>query len=161
MIHALLMLLAVGPWVVEIPIEGLNGKNAGDLEARILKHFRTLKDDSGNPYALAVEVADGRAKITVMCAAPFRLDDLAPIENAAMADRTVLEWDKDDLDALGILKIDVLALGMLSCIAKGFALIKSHYGKAYDLATIPKEDPAVYDMLCQADSIGLNLASPL
>ncbi len=84
-----------------------------------------------------------------------RLDELAPIENAAMAGRTVLEWNKDDLDALGILKIDVLALGMLSCIAKGFAMIKSHYGKSYDLATIPKEDPAVYDMLCQADSIGV------
>ena len=84
-----------------------------------------------------------------------RLDEVAPIENAAMAGRTVLEWNKDDLDALGILKIDVLALGMLSCIAKGFALLRSHYAKSYDLATIPKEDPAVYDMLCQADSVGV------
>lgn len=84
-----------------------------------------------------------------------RLDELAPIENAAMAERTVLEWDKDDLDALGILKIDVLGLGMLSCIRKCFALIRNHYGKAYTLATVPAEDPAVYDMLCVADSIGV------
>jgi error-prone DNA polymerase len=83
------------------------------------------------------------------------LCEMVPIENAAMADRTVIEWDKDDLDALGILKIDVLSLGMLTCIRKGFDLIRRHYGKDYDLATIPAEDPAVYDMLCRADSIGV------
>jgi error-prone DNA polymerase len=70
------------------------------------------------------------------------LCEMVPIENAAMADRTVIEWDKDDLDALGILKIDVLSLGMLTCIRKGFDLIRRHYGKDYDLATIPAEDPA-------------------
>ncbi|MGH6894786.1 MAG: error-prone DNA polymerase [Dongiaceae bacterium] len=83
------------------------------------------------------------------------LAELVPIENAAMEDRTVIEWDKDDLDALGILKVDVLALGMLTCIAKGFALIARHYGRALDLASVPPEDPAVYDMLCDADSIGV------
>src|SRR3546814_12816739 len=72
-----------------------------------------------------------------------------------MPDRTMVEWDKDDLDALGILKVDVLALGMLTCLAKGFALLKRHYGRDLDLATVPAEDPAVYDMLCQADSIGV------
>jgi error-prone DNA polymerase len=72
-----------------------------------------------------------------------------------MADRTFIEWDKDDIDALGILKIDVLALGMLTCIRKAFALIERHYGKSYGLATIPDEDAAVYDMLCRADSIGV------
>ena len=56
---------------------------------------------------------------------------MVPVENAAMEDRTVVEWDKDDLDALGILKIDVLALGMLSCLRKGFALIQRHYGQSY------------------------------
>ena len=71
-----------------------------------------------------------------------------------MADRTVIEWDKDDLDALGILKIDILALGMLTCIRKGFDLIRKHYGKDYALA-MPAEDPKVYDMLCRADSIGV------
>jgi error-prone DNA polymerase len=84
-----------------------------------------------------------------------RLDEMVPIENAAMADRTVIEWDKDDIDALGILKVDVLALGMLTCLAKGFALLRRHYGLAYDTATVPAEDPAVYDMLCRADSIGV------
>ena len=83
------------------------------------------------------------------------LTDLVPIENAAMEDRTVVEWDKDDLDALGILKIDVLALGMLTCIRKGFDLLATHYGKRYDLATIPAEDVATYDMICQADTVGV------
>jgi error-prone DNA polymerase len=84
-----------------------------------------------------------------------RLDEVVPIENAAMENRTVVEWDKDDLDALGILKIDVLGLGMLTCIRKGFELLGTHYGKHYDLATVPAEDPTVYDMLCKADSIGV------
>jgi error-prone DNA polymerase len=83
------------------------------------------------------------------------LSELVPIENAAMEDRTVIEWDKDDLDALGILKIDVLALGMLTCIRKAFALIDRHYGRQFELATVPAEDPAVYEMLSQADSLGV------
>ena len=83
------------------------------------------------------------------------LSEICPIENATMEERTVIQWDKDDLDALGILKIDVLALGMLTCIAKGFELIERECGRRYDLATLPREDPAVYDMLCQADSIGV------
>ena len=83
------------------------------------------------------------------------LSEVVPICNAAMADRTNVEWDKDDLDALGILKIDVLGLGMLTCIRKGFELIARHHRKRFDLATVPAEDPAVYDMLCQADSIGV------
>jgi error-prone DNA polymerase len=83
------------------------------------------------------------------------LSELVPIENAAMEDRTVIEWDKDDLDRLGILKIDVLALGMLTCIRKAFALIDEHYGRRLDLATVPPEEPAVYDMLCRADSLGV------
>ncbi len=83
------------------------------------------------------------------------LEELIPIGNAAMDDRTFVEWDKDDLDALGILKIDVLALGMLTCIAKAFALLKCHYGLDYTLATLPAEDPAVYAMLQRADSVGV------
>ena len=84
-----------------------------------------------------------------------RLDELCPIENAAMDDRTVIEWDKDDIDALGILKVDVLALGMLTCIRKAFDLIASHLGTRYTLATLPPECPEVYDMLCEADSLGV------
>ncbi|MEO0370581.1 MAG: error-prone DNA polymerase [Pseudomonadota bacterium] len=84
-----------------------------------------------------------------------RLDELVPIENATMEGRTVICWDKDDIDALGILKVDVLALGMLTCIRKGFALLQQHHGLDYTLASLPAEDPAVYDMLCKADSVGV------
>ncbi len=84
-----------------------------------------------------------------------RLDEVVPIENAAMEDRTVIEWDKDDLDALGLLKVDVLALGMLTCLAKGFALIKQHYGRDLDLAAVPQDDPVVYEMISRADTIGV------
>jgi error-prone DNA polymerase len=84
-----------------------------------------------------------------------RLDEVMPIGNAAMDDRTFVEWDKDDLDALGILKIDVLGLGMLSCIRKALDLVERHYGEQQTLATIPPEDPAVYRMLCRADSLGV------
>jgi error-prone DNA polymerase len=83
------------------------------------------------------------------------LSEVVPIGNAAMEDRTVIEWDKDDLDALGLLKVDVLGLGMLTCIRKSFALLKAHYGKDVTLGTVPRDDPAVYDMLCRADSIGV------
>jgi DNA polymerase III alpha subunit len=84
-----------------------------------------------------------------------RLDELVPIENATMEDRTVICWDKDDIDALGILKVDVLALGMLSCIRKAFDLIRLHHRQEWTLATLPPEDPATYDMLCRADSLGV------
>jgi DNA-directed DNA polymerase III PolC len=84
-----------------------------------------------------------------------RLDELVPIENASMEDRTVICWDKDDIDALGILKVDVLALGMLTCIRKAFTLLKQHHQADYTLATLPPEDPAVYDMLCTSDSLGV------
>ncbi|HJS33399.1 MAG TPA: error-prone DNA polymerase [Alphaproteobacteria bacterium] len=84
-----------------------------------------------------------------------RLDEVVPIANAAMEDRTFIEWDKDDLDALGILKIDVLALGMLTCIRKCFDLLRKHHRRDLDLATAPAEDPAVYEMLGRADSIGV------
>ena len=83
-----------------------------------------------------------------------RLDELIPIQNAAMEDRTVVEWDKDDLDALGIYKIDVLALGMLTALRKSFELIKKHYDKECGL-DVPDGDKEVYGMLCKADSIGV------
>ena len=84
-----------------------------------------------------------------------RLDETVPIHNAAMDDRTFIEWDKDDIDALGLMKVDVLALGMLTCIRKAFTLIETHIGKQYQLHTIPEDQPDVYDMLCAGDSIGV------
>ncbi|HEY9359212.1 MAG TPA: error-prone DNA polymerase, partial [Xanthobacteraceae bacterium] len=98
-----------------------------------------------------------------------RLDEVVPIGNGAMEDRTFVEWDKDDLDALGILKVDVLGLGMLTCLRKAFELTEKHYGLSFrsfregqetgqgyfTLATLPKEDPAVYRMLQRADSLGV------
>ncbi|MGA9524401.1 MAG: error-prone DNA polymerase [Myxococcaceae bacterium] len=83
------------------------------------------------------------------------LVDIAPVENAAMKDRTVVQWDKDDLAALNILKVDLLALGMLTAISKCLQLIRKHRGVELTLATIPPEDPRVYDMLCEADAIGV------
>ncbi len=84
-----------------------------------------------------------------------RLDELVPIQNASMADRTVIEWDKDDLDTLHILKVDVLALGMLTCLKKCLDLLRGHYSRDLALATLPAEDPSVYRMLQRADSLGL------
>ncbi len=83
-----------------------------------------------------------------------RLDDLVPIEPAAMADRQIIEWDKDDIDALRFMKVDVLALGMLTCMRKGLDLIVEHKGIALDLATIPAEDPRTYAMIRKADTLG-------
>ena len=84
-----------------------------------------------------------------------RLDEMVPIMNAAMEDRTHVEWDKDDLDALHMLKVDVLALGMLTCIRRAFDFIETRYGKRWTLATLPKEESAVYRMLGRADTIGV------
>jgi len=89
-----------------------------------------------------------------------RLDELVPIENAAMPERTVIEWDKDDLDALGLLKVDVLALGMLTAIRRTFHLVNEFGGSSaaagdLELASIPSEDQAVYDMICRADTVGV------
>ena len=83
------------------------------------------------------------------------LDTVVPIENAAMENRTVIEWDKDDLDALGILKVDVLALGMLTCIRKAFSLIEYHHNRKFTLSNVPQGDQQTYDMLCKGDSIGV------
>jgi len=83
------------------------------------------------------------------------LDEVVPIANAAMEDRTMVEWDKDDLDALKILKVDVLSLGMLTCLQKSFALLKDHYGRDMGLARIPREDGETYGMIQKADTVGV------
>ena len=84
-----------------------------------------------------------------------RLDELVPIEPAAMADRQVIEWDKDDIDVLKFMKVDVLALGMLSCMKRSFDLLKTHKEIDLDLATIPAEDPRTYAMIRKADTLGV------
>lgn len=83
------------------------------------------------------------------------LEELVPIENATMPERTVIQWDKDDLDVLGLLKVDVLGLGMLSAIQRAFALVHSCRGRQWTLATVPAEDPVVYGMISRADTVGV------
>lgn len=117
-------------------------------DTRLRQTMQLVREIEGFPRHLSQHV--GGFVIT-----EGRLDELAPIENASMEGRTVICWDKDDIDALGILKVDVLALGMLSCIRKAFSLLNQHHGLDYTLATLPQEDSNVYDMLCEADSIGV------
>ena len=83
------------------------------------------------------------------------LEEIVPIGNGAMKERTFVEWDKDDLEALGLMKVDVLGLGMLTCIRKAFELLAQHKGLHLTLASVPQEDPKVYDMLCRADTVGV------
>ena len=84
-----------------------------------------------------------------------QLSQLVPIENAAMPERTIIQWDKDDLDALGLLKVDVLALGMLSAIRRALDLVSAKRGHPFAMSDIPSEDPAVYDMIGHADTVGV------
>ncbi|MBE9583342.1 error-prone DNA polymerase [Mucilaginibacter sp. JRF] len=84
-----------------------------------------------------------------------KLSDLCPVMNARMAERTQVEWNKDDLEDLGILKVDVLGLGMLTMIRKAFDLVLQHHGRKLTLANVPQDDPLVYEMICQADTIGV------
>ncbi|MBA3325638.1 MAG: error-prone DNA polymerase, partial [Rhodobacteraceae bacterium] len=131
-----------------LPVERLAELGLDAADPRLKLTLQMVDEIIGFPRHLSQHV--GGFVIT-----EGRLDELAPVENAAMEDRTVIPWDKDDIDALGILKVDVLALGMLTCIRKAFDLIAAHHGTRYTLATLPPEDPAVYDMLCKADSLGV------
>jgi len=83
------------------------------------------------------------------------LTETVPIGNGAMPERTFIEWDKDDIDELRILKVDVLALGMLTCIRKCLDLLEDHHDRRLTLATVPREDPTVYKMLQKGDSLGV------
>lgn len=122
------------------------GLDPGDH--RLMQTIRLIGEIIGFPRHLSQHV--GGFVIT-----RGRLDELAPIENAAMEDRTVICWDKDDIDALGILKVDVLGLGMLSCIRKAFELMQSHENISHSIETVPQGDDSTYDMLCKADAIGV------
>ena len=117
-------------------------------DRRLSQTLRLIEEIQGFPRHLSQHV--GGFIIT-----EGRLDELVPIENATMEDRTVICWDKDDIDTLGILKVDILALGMLTCIRKAFDLVDKHHDQRLDLASLPPEDPATYDMLCRADSLGV------
>jgi error-prone DNA polymerase len=127
-------------------------------------HIRQAGLDPSNPaiqqaVALADELIGFPRHLSqhvggfVLTRAP--LDETVPIGNAAMDDRTFIEWDKDDIDTLGLMKVDVLALGMLSCVRRGLDFLKLHYGLDYSLATLPQDDPAIYQMLSRADSVGV------
>ncbi len=87
--------------------------------------------------------------------AQSKLSRLVPVERASMEDRTVVQWDKDDLDAVGLLKIDILALGMLSAIRRALALVADRRGRPFGLADVPHEDRATYEMICEADTVGV------
>lgn len=122
------------------------GLNPGDIHLR--KVLQLTREFMGFPRQLGQHT--GGFVIT-----NGKLSDLVPIMNARMEDRTCIEWNKDDIDALGFMKIDVLALGMLTCIRKAFDLAKEHYGLNLTLANIPQDDAAVYEMICHADTIGV------
>ncbi|MDD9719807.1 error-prone DNA polymerase [Sulfitobacter sp. PR48] len=117
-------------------------------DRRLAQTIRLIREIIGFPRHLSQHV--GGFVIT-----KGRLDELAPIENAAMEDRTIIEWDKDDIDTLNILKVDVLGLGMLSCIRKAFDLMRDHEGHDLNIDAVPQEDTATYDMLCLADAVGV------
>ena len=122
------------------------GLNPGDMH--LLKVLQLTKEYMGFPRQLGQHT--GGFVIT-----RDKLSNLVPIMNARMQDRTCIEWNKDDIDALGFMKIDVLALGMLTCIRKAFDLAKAYYDLDLTLANIPQDDPAVYEMICHADTIGV------
>ncbi|MDY6828461.1 MAG: error-prone DNA polymerase [Pseudomonadota bacterium] len=115
---------------------------------RIVRLLQLMEELRGFPRHLSQHVGG-------FVIAAEHLDHLVPTENAAMAGRTVIEWDKDDLEALGLLKVDVLALGMLSAVRKALELVSREQGKPFAMQDVPPEDPAVYRMLQQGDSIGV------
>jgi len=120
-----------------------------DPEAPTVRRVVTLaRELHGFPRHLSQHVGG-----FVICDAP--LSTLVPVENAAMPERTIIQWDKDDLDAMGLLKVDCLALGMLTCLRKCFDLIEPLRGRRWKLETLPKEDPATYAMIQKADTIGV------
>jgi error-prone DNA polymerase len=152
--------LGLSPDTVGVMADTVWGSGGSGIN---LKHVKDAGLDAGDPrLALALELS------ATLCGFPRHLSqhvggfvlteglltELVPIQNAAMEDRTVIEWDKDDLDALKIYKVDVLALGMLTALRKSFALIKQHYDEEHDLG-MPPEDPEVYEMLSRADSVGV------
>lgn len=135
-----------GSWGEDLGHAGQAGLPKGDK--RLAMTIRLAEQMIGMPRHLSQHVGG-----FILTEGP--LTETVPIGNGAMPDRSFIEWDKDDIDALGILKVDILALGMLTCIRKSFDMISAHYGRDLSLATIPAEDKAVYDMLSKGDSVGV------
>ena len=145
-----------GSWGSELPVDRAReaGLDASDPHLRLV--LRLANQLIGMPRHLSQHVGG-----FVLTERP--LTEIVPIGHGAMPDRSFIEWDKDDIDALGIFKVDVLALGMLTCIAKCFALVEAHHGERYELASVPVEDRLpdlpgnrpTYDMLCAGDSLGV------
>jgi error-prone DNA polymerase len=152
---------------------GLSEDMTAGLAGAVWGYSREGVDES-HAAALNLDMADKRLTLTLELARTLintprhlsqhpggfvltrdRLDELVPIEPAAMDDRQVIEWDKDDIDALGFMKVDVLGLGMLSCMRRGFEFLREAKGIDHDLATIPAEDPATYAMIRKADTLGV------
>ena len=120
-----------------------------DPEAPMLKRVLALSDELiGFPRHLSQHPGG-------FVISEHPLDTLVPVENAAMAERTIIQWDKDDLDLVGLLKVDILALGMLSALRRAFDLVHLHRGKQWTLATIEADDRPTYDMISRADTIGV------
>jgi error-prone DNA polymerase len=142
---------ALGPFLERLVEAGFDAGDAA-LQRRLAALLELAAQLLGFPRHLSQHVGG-------FVIARDSLEELVPIENASMADRTVIQWDKDDLDVLGLLKVDLLALGMLSAIRRALVLVsqwRTARGEApLTLAEVPPEDPRVYDMLCRADSVGV------
>jgi error-prone DNA polymerase len=137
-----------GSWGSDITREQVKQAGLDPQNPEIIRAVSFAKRLIGTPRHLSQHVGG-------FILARGRLDELVPIGNAAMADRTFIEWDKDDIDTLGLMKVDVLALGMLTCIRKALELLLEHEGIDYGLADVPREDRATYAMLQRGDSIGV------
>ncbi|MFK7943778.1 MAG: error-prone DNA polymerase [Paracoccaceae bacterium] len=137
-----------GSWGTEVNADRVRAAGLEPDDALLMRVIHMVDEMVGFPRHLSQHVGG-----FVLTRGP--LVETVPIGNAAMPDRTFIEWDKDDIEALGILKVDVLALGMLSCIRKAFELLDTHYGRALTLATVPGDDQGVYDMICRADTLGV------
>ena len=135
-------------WSEEVPDRNIRELNLNPDDRRLALTLQLAQQLMGAPHHLGQH--PGGFVLT-----HDRLDDLVPIEPATMKDRQIIEWDKDDVEALKFMKVDVLALGMLTCMAKAFDLIREHKGEPIDLATIPQEDPATYAMIRKADTLDL------
>ena len=140
---------SVNVWSSDVPAEDRLREHGFDPDNPVMRRLRVLVGELlDKPRHLSQHVGG-----FVISEAP--LHTLVPVENAAMPDRTIIQWDKDDLEELGLLKVDVLALGMLTCIRKALDLLRRHRGQDYALATIPAEDTQTYEMIQRGDVIGV------